>query len=84
MLTSAEATAVVKKNHPFGAIQSFIEYQDLYIFQVFNNRPGEEQFDPFFSVDKNTGKFAEFSIITDGDTEVIVNLFLEAQQRRVT
>ena len=75
MLSPADATQIVVLNHPFGRIQKYIEYQNLYIFMVFNNLPGEEEMDPFFSVDKDTGAFAEFGIFTDGDIDVVLSLF---------
>lgn len=77
MLSVSEATDVVRKNHPLGEIQSYIEYKNLYLFMVFNNMPGEQEMDPFFSVDKDTGKFSDFSVITDGDTSEIMSLFAE-------
>lgn len=81
MLSIDEATKVVKTNHPSGKIQSHVEYRNLYLFMVFNNRPGEEEFDPFFSVNKETGKFEDFSVITDGDISEIMTLFAEAKSK---
>jgi len=78
MLSIDEATKIVQKNHP-GEIQSHIEYKDLYLFMVFNYNPGEEEFDPFFSVDMNTGKFSEFSIMEDGNVSEIMSLFGKAK-----
>jgi hypothetical protein len=75
MLSVKEAIEVVHKNHPLGEIQSWVTYKNLYLFQVFNKRPGEEEMDPFFSVDKETGEFKEFSILTDGNTAEVVSLF---------
>lgn len=80
MLSSTQAAEVIKKNIPIGTIQSYIDYGDMYIFQVFTNRPGEEIMDPFYSVDMNTGEFSEFSILTDGNTEQITQLFEEAKR----
>ena len=80
MLSPTQAAAIIKENHPLGEIQSYVEYRNVYIFQVFNKRPFEEEMDPFFSVDKDTGVFAEFSILTDGDTKEILSLF-ETQRR---
>lgn len=78
MLSSEMATMIVQKNLSYDmAIQTFIEYKDLYIFQVFSPDPEEGEYDPFYSVHKETGKFQEFSLITDGDISEISNLFLE-------
>jgi hypothetical protein len=84
MLSLDKATGIVKKAFPKGKINSSIEYKNFYIFQVFNPFPGEEGMDPFFSVNKKTGEFRDFSIITDGDITEITELFLKAQQRRKT
>ncbi len=81
MLSIDKATAIVKKAFPKGKITSHIDYRNFYIFQVFNPFPGEEGMDPFFSVNKKTGEFRDFSIITDGDITEITELFLKAQKR---
>jgi hypothetical protein len=78
MLNILEATSIVHKNLPNGNIKAFIDYQDLFIFQVFTDDDLEGQFDPFFSVNKETGDFRDFSILTDGDTQEIAKLFLQA------
>ena len=82
MLSPTQAAEIIKKNIPIGTIQSYIDYGGLYIFQVFTTRPGEEIMDPFYSVDRNTGEFSEFSILTDGNTGQIARLFDEAQRKR--
>ncbi len=79
MLSSKAATKVIRDNLPNGKIQAHIVYEDLYIFQVFTDNPGEEEFDPFYSVHRTTGEFRDFSIITDGDTTEIFSLFREAK-----
>lgn len=81
MLDITAARNVVEKNLPNGTIQAFISYRDLFVFQVFdNNDEMEGQWDPFYSVNKNTGEFSDFSIITDGDPQELTRLFLEAKQ----
>jgi len=82
MLNIREAMNIVKKNHPGGSIQTYVEYRNLYLFQVFNKLPGEEEMDPFFSVDKETGEFKEFSILTDATPNEIIPLFVKEKQRR--
>ena len=82
MLSPEEAIKIVNKNHPTGVIQAYIEYGNVYLFQVFDDTPFEEEMDPFFSVDKTTGLYQEFSILTDGPTNEIVSLFAEAKRRR--
>ena len=79
MLDVLEAEKIVKQMLPYGRVIKHIEYRDLFIFMVFNNNQGEETMDPFFSINKTTGEFREFSIITDGDTGSIVKLFTMAK-----
>ena len=79
MLSLNNALAVVKKNYPDGKIQKYIDYKNFYVFMIFGNDELEGQFDPFFSVDKNTGEFSDFSIITDGDPKELTDLFLKAR-----
>jgi hypothetical protein len=81
MLSVLEATHIVRKNHPGGDIQDVVTYKNLYLFMVFNKRPGEEQMDPFFSVDKDTGEFKEFSVLTDSDVGEVTSLFADKKRR---
>lgn len=75
MLSILQATEIVKEAMPTGKIQKVVSYNNLYLFQVFSDRPFEEEWDPFYSVDKNTGEFSDFSIIEDGDINMISSLF---------
>lgn len=69
------AINIVKKNIPNGKIDAAIRYRDLYLFKVFIDNGFEKEMDPFYSVNINTGEFRDFSILTDGDTGEIINLF---------
>lgn len=69
------AIDIVNKNIPNGKIDKSIIYHDLYIFKVFIDNGFEKDMDPFYSVNINTGEFRDFSILTDGDTGEIINLF---------
>lgn len=79
MLNLEQAVKVIRKVLPKGKIQKAISYRGLYIFQVFRDEIGEEELDPFYSVNKKTGEFNEFSIITDGDITEIVDLFTKTK-----
>lgn len=79
MLNEKQATAIIVKKIPKGTIQNVIDYRGLFIFQVFIEDPFEEDMDPFYSVNKQTGKFKEFSIITDGDITEVTALFMAAK-----
>lgn len=76
-----KATEIVNQQLPGWDIQAVVEYQNLFLFQVFSQEPEEEEMDPFFSVNKETGEFRDFSIITDGDTAEIARLFLAAKKK---
>lgn len=45
-------------------------YNNFFIFQINGPDPLEGDLDPFFSVDKTTGKFSDFSIV-EGGAELI-------------
>jgi hypothetical protein len=82
MLDIKEATKIVNKALPGDPINTYVEYENLFIFQVFSKRPMEEQMDPFYSVNRETGEFRDFSIITDGNISEINSLFQQALARR--
>lgn len=77
MLDILKATLIVEDELPKGKIQKHIEYERLYVFQVYLEGEGEEEFDPFYSVNKFTGEFRDFSIL-NGDTPRIIDLFSRA------
>ena len=77
MVDISEAKKIVKENLPDGKVSKYIEYNDLFVFQVFRKDPLEGAWDPFFSVNKTTGDFNEFSILMDGDFEEIYELFMK-------
>lgn len=80
MLNITEAIKVVEKNLPGQVISKYVEYKDLFIFQIFIAQPLEEGLDPFFSVNRMTGEFRDFSILTDGDPMEIDRLFISAKE----
>ena len=61
-LTTVEARAAVLKNLPKGSrILGSTEEGDLFLFLVVSPDPLEGHLDPFFSIDKETGAFVDFS-----------------------
>lgn len=76
-----KAIKIVKKNIPTGDIDAWVRYYDLYLFRVFIDNGFEKGMDPFYSVNVNTGEFRDFSILTDGDTGEILNLFIKSNDK---
>lgn len=74
MLSFEEASKAVLKEVQ-GEIKSAVLYKSKYIFQVIDESdPIEGSMDPFYSVDNTTGKVEGFSILTDIDPELYLNL----------
>jgi hypothetical protein len=66
-MTEAEALKIAMRYMAPGS--KFIKsatYGNLFIFQINGPDPAEGNLDPFFSVDKTTGKFSDFSIVEGG------------------
>lgn len=82
MLDKNQAEAALKQALPTARIQDSIKYRNVYLFRVHLPSPGEEDYDPFFSVDEQTGEVRDFSVITDGDISEIAALFANNQQER--
>jgi hypothetical protein len=74
-----QATTIVKKNIPGAKIQATIFYKDSFLFQVFTDDPYEGEMDPFYSVNRETGAFTDFSILAIENSKQILNLFQEAK-----
>ena len=74
MLNQTEAQAKMKTALPQFPIKAWTEYENLYLFRVEFPFPGEENYDPFFSVDKSTGEVRDFSIFTDTNISEFVKL----------
>lgn len=79
MLNSKQALAIVKKNLPGSLVYKYILYKNLFVFQVLIDDPDEGGWDPYYSVNRLTKEFRDFSIITDGDLTEIINLFEKAE-----
>jgi len=76
MLTEEQATQIIKSAFLDGEIKAFIDYNGVYLFQVFSPDPLEGDQDPFFSVNQTTGELRDFSVMTDGDINEITEKFL--------
>lgn len=70
-MTEAKALEIAMANMAPGS--KFIKsatYRNFYIFQINGPDPLEGNLDPFYSVDKETGAFSDFSI-ADGGPQLI-------------
>ena len=82
MLSDKEALLIIEKNLPKSIVKKYIEYKNLFVFQVFIDDPNEGGFDPYYSVNKDTKEFRDFSIITDGDITELMSLFEKSKEVR--
>lgn len=74
MLSQPKAQAIVQLALPGAVIKTWADYNDLYLFRVEYPSLAERNWDPFWSVDKNTGEARDFSVITDGNLSDITKL----------
>jgi len=77
MLSEKQASDVLSKSLPDHKIEDVVRYKDIYLFRVAHPDPEERDFDPFLSVNVNTGEFKDFNIMLDGDMDKIAELFLK-------
>lgn len=66
-MTEAEALRIAMRYMAPGS--KFVKsttYRNFFIFQINGPDPLEGNLDPFFSVDKTTGEFSDFSIVEGG------------------
>ena len=80
MIDTREAEAKIRAIFPDSKISPPVDYRDVYLFQVFDSDPLEGWFDPFYSVDKDSGEVRDYSIITDGNPGEITKLFQEVNR----
>lgn len=66
-MTEAEALKIAMRHMAPGSKHiRTATYGNLFIFLIHGPDPAEGTLDPFFSVDKTTGKFRDFSIVEGG------------------
>lgn len=79
MLTDVEAKAALQKELPDIEIVAQARYQGVYLFRVVYPSVDEADYDPFFSVDVQTGIVSDFSVMEDGDISEIAAAFEQPQ-----
>lgn len=80
MISEQEAIDIAKKAIPGSKVKKIIDYNDLYILYISTGDEFEDDYDPFYSVDKESGHFEDFSIIDDGDFSIINEKFQNASE----
>jgi len=66
-MTEAEALKIAMKRMAPGSKHiRTVTYGNAFIFHINGPDPAEGNLDPFFSVDKTTGAFSDFSIVEGG------------------
>lgn len=70
-MTEAEALKIAMKYMaPGSEFKKSAEFGNLFIFMIIGPDPMEGDLDPFYSVDKSTGRFSDFSL-GEGGPELI-------------
>lgn len=70
-MTEAEALKIAMRYMaPGSKFVKAVEHGNFFIFQINGPDPLEGNLDPFFSVNKTTGEFRDFSIV-DGGPELL-------------
>jgi hypothetical protein len=80
MLNILAAERALLNTVPLIRLQDAVRYKDVYLFRVEFASEEEKDYDPFFSVDVNTGEVRDFSVLTDGDLSEITDLFLHHKE----
>lgn len=80
MLNEAEARAVLQKALPDHKVEDGVRYREVYLFRTKHPHEDEADYDPFFSVNVNTGVVQDFDVMNDGDIEEIAAVFEEAKR----
>lgn len=77
MISMPEARAILLKNLPGSKIKKAVEYDGSYIFLA--TMPDPEEPDNFFSVDRRTKAFSDYSPWTDArDPQALQSAFRRA------
>lgn len=69
-----DGITVVKGNFPNAVVKKYVEFKDKFYFLVDTNED-ESGWDPFFSFDRVTGEFRDFSIIVGENAREVAILF---------
>lgn len=82
MLSRTEAKDLLTFKYPGVRVESGVSFDDVWVFRAFLPLGGgEENMNPFLSVDKTTGETNDFSITASGDPVRLMNLFKMEDER---
>lgn len=79
MLSVEEAVKIVQANLPGCGVKKYIDYKEVFVFQVFLDDPLEGTCDPFYSVNKETSAFEGFALFAPGVFSEVMQLFTTAK-----
>lgn len=79
MLNEQDAIRKLKMVIPDCNPQKIVVYGNLYLILAPRSDPAEGNWDPYFSVDMNTGAAKDYSIYQDGKAREIASLFENAE-----
>jgi hypothetical protein len=80
MLNIEEARTRVAAFPRVAQVRACIEYGDVYLARVEYIDADESNYDPFFTIDKETGAVNEFSFLHDGNPFEVMMLFIAAEE----
>lgn len=80
MLNLEQAKNLINKTFTNTKIQKFIEHNELFIFMVLVEDPDEQEYDPFYSVDKITGKIEDYSILDGKYSKEVIEKFTKLME----
>lgn len=75
MVDILEATRIVGQNIPNGKIYKSVVHDNLFVFLVLTDDPEESGYDPFVSVNRETGEFSDFSPFTYANPREVLGKF---------
>ena len=81
MYSEKEAKELVEKANPGAKAVDSFRYNNLYLVRVEHPSPDEANYDPFYSVDPESGSVSEFSVTTDGDPTAIAQAYQKSKQK---
>lgn len=80
MYNEAQAKKLVEEKNPGSKAMDSFRYNNLILVRVEHPSPDEANYDPFYSVDPDSGQVNEFSVLADGDPKAIALAFEKSKR----